>query len=65
MPNYDSQASLEDLIESENIGIESLHPGGLETTKELEDLCKVTENSRLLDIASRDRRGHLFFSGRI
>ena len=60
MPNYDSQASLEDLIESENIGIESLYPGGLETTKELEDLCKVTENSRLLDIASGTGEGTCF-----
>ena len=52
MPNYNTHPSLENLIESENIGIESLHPGGLETTKELADLCKVTENSRLLDVAS-------------
>jgi urocanate hydratase len=28
MPNYDSQPSLENLIESKNIGIESLHHGG-------------------------------------
>ena len=60
MPNYDSQPSLENLIESENIGIESLHPGGLETTKELADLCKVTENSRLLDIASGTGEGTCF-----
>jgi len=39
MPNYDSQLSLKNLIESKNIGIESLHPGGLETTKELANLC--------------------------
>ena len=52
MPNYDSQPSLENLIESKNIGIESLHPRGLETTKKLANLCKVTENSLLLDVAS-------------
>ena len=60
MPNYDSQASLEDLIESENIGIESLHPGGLEITKELADLYKITENSRVLDVASGTGEGTCF-----
>ena len=33
MPNYNTHPSLENLIESENIRIESLHSGGLETTK--------------------------------
>ena len=60
MPNYDSQPSLENLIESKNIGIESLHPGGLETTKELANLCKVTENSLLLDVASGTGEGTCF-----
>ena len=60
MPNYNTHPSLENLIESENIGIESLHPGGLETTKELEDLCKVTESSRLLDVASGTGEGTCF-----
>ena len=60
MPNCDSQPSLENLIESKNIGIESLHPGGLETTKELANLCKVTENSLLLDVASGTGEGTCF-----
>ena len=60
MRNYDTQPSLENLIESENIGIESLHPGALETTKELADLCKVTENSLLLDVASGTGEGTCF-----
>ena len=60
MPNCDSQPSLENLIESKNIGIESLHPGGLETTKELANLCKVTENSLLLDVASGTGEGTYF-----
>ena len=60
MPNYNTHPSLENLIESENIGIESLHPGGLGTTKELADLCKVTENSRLLDVASGTGEGTCF-----
>ena len=33
MPNYNTHPSLENLIESRNIRIESLHSGGLETTK--------------------------------
>ena len=60
MRNYDTHPSLENLIESENIGIESLHPGALETTKELADLCKVTENSLLLDVASGTGEGTYF-----
>ena len=60
MPNYDSQPSLENLIESKNIGIKSLHPRGLETTKELANLCKVTENSLLLDVASGTGEGTCF-----
>ena len=60
MRNYDTHPSLENLIESENIGIESLHPGALETTKELADLCKVTENSLLLDVASGTGEGTCF-----
>ena len=60
MPNYNTHPSLENLIESENIGIESFHPGGTETTKELADLCKITENSRLLDVASGTGEGTCF-----
>ena len=60
MRNYDYHPSLENLIESEFIGIESLHRGAVETTKELADLCKVTENSRLLDIASGTGEGTCF-----
>jgi len=32
----------------------------LKTTKELTDLCKVTENSRLLDVASGTGEGACF-----
>ena len=60
MPNYNTHPSLENLIESENIGIESFHPGEIETTKELAGLCKVTENSRLLDVASGTGEGTCF-----
>ncbi len=47
-----SKFSLEKLIESEGIGIEILHPGGLEITKELAELCRINENSYVLDVAS-------------
>ena len=60
MRNYDTHPSLENLIESENIGIVSLHPSALETTKELANLCKVTENSLLLDVASGTGEGTCF-----
>ena len=60
MPNYNTHPSLENLIESENIRIESLHSGGLETTKELAELCKVTEKFRLLEIAPGTGEGTRF-----
>lgn len=44
--------SLENLIETEDVGIEILHPGGLETTKELAGLCHIGKDSMVLDIAS-------------
>ena len=44
--------SLESLIESEDIGIEILHPGGLEITRELAELCHIGKDSLVLDVAS-------------
>lgn len=43
---------LERLIESEDLGLEVLHPGGLEITKELAELCKIGKDSFVLDVAS-------------
>lgn len=44
--------SLESLIETEDIGVEIFHPGGLEITRELADLCHVGKDTRVLDVAS-------------
>jgi len=44
--------SLENLVESGIIDVESLHPGGMVVTEELAELCCVNENTLLLDVAS-------------
>jgi ubiquinone/menaquinone biosynthesis C-methylase UbiE len=48
----DAKASLENLIESQDLGLEILHPGELEITKDLAELCHVGRNSKVLDVAS-------------
>jgi arsenite methyltransferase len=47
-----SKASLEALIESCDIGIESFHPGGTTLTLELAERCHVQGGSKVLDVAS-------------
>ena len=47
-----TKPSLENLVESGVLGVESLHPGGMTTTKELAELCRVNTNTSLLDVAS-------------
>lgn len=44
--------SLENLIESDHLGLATLHPGGLEITRELARLCQVGEDTTVLDVAS-------------
>jgi arsenite methyltransferase len=44
--------SLENLLENVDIGLEILHPGGLEITRELAHLCHVGAGARVLDVAS-------------
>lgn len=46
------KASLEALIESYDIGIESFHPGGVTLTLELAERCHVQRGSKVLDVAS-------------
>ena len=46
------QPSLENLVESEDLGFEILHPGGLEITRELANLCRIGKDSYVLDVAS-------------
>ena len=45
------EASLEALIETELLKVESLHPGGLELTEELAELCEVRRGSDVLELA--------------
>jgi SAM-dependent methyltransferase len=52
MTKNDTRPSLEALIESEDLGLEILHPGGLEITKELADLCHIDRGTIVLDVAS-------------
>jgi arsenite methyltransferase len=47
-----NRPSLEKLIESEDVGLEILHPGGLEITRELAQLCKIGKGTKVLDVAS-------------
>jgi SAM-dependent methyltransferase len=53
-PNIGSrgQASLEKLIESGVLKVPSLHPGGLELTRELAQLCKIGDGGAVLDLAA-------------
>ena len=44
--------SLESLVENEDLGIEILHPGGLDITGELAELCHIRKGSEVLDVAS-------------
>jgi arsenite methyltransferase len=44
--------SVENLLESLDLGEEVLHPGGLDTTRELAELCHLGSTTRVLDVAS-------------
>ncbi len=46
------QPSLENLIEKGDWGVEVFHPGGLDITRELAELCHVGRDVRVLDVAS-------------
>jgi hypothetical protein len=46
------QPSLEKLIETIDLGLEVLHPGGLEITRELAMLCHIGHQAKVLDVAS-------------
>lgn len=47
-----SKPSLERLVESGGIPLETLHPGGREITGELARLCRIGEGSSVLDVAA-------------
>ena len=43
--------SLEGLVETGILELESLHPGGLDTTQQLAEMCHIHRGDRLLDVA--------------
>lgn len=52
MGNDSSRPSLEALLESGGLSLDILHPGGLEITGELAELCNISRGSKVLDVAS-------------
>ncbi len=46
-----SRPSLEALVETGLLQMESLHPGGLETARELAEMCRIDGGTRVLDVA--------------
>jgi len=52
MTKIDEHPSLENLIEIEDVGLEILHPGGFEITRELAELCHIGKDTLVLDVAS-------------
>jgi ubiquinone/menaquinone biosynthesis C-methylase UbiE len=52
MTRIGKRLSLETLIETEDVGLEILHPGGLEITRELAELCHISKDTKVLDVAS-------------
>lgn len=56
------QASLEKLIESQVLKVESLHPGGVELTRELARLCRIENGGAVLDLASGTGESACFLS---
>lgn len=45
-------ASLEALVETGMLALDSLHPGGLETSRRLAELCGIASGTAVLDVAS-------------
>jgi ubiquinone/menaquinone biosynthesis C-methylase UbiE len=52
--------SLENLVETFDLGAEVLHPGGPQTTTELAELCYIRSKTRVLDVASGTGEGLCF-----
>jgi ubiquinone/menaquinone biosynthesis C-methylase UbiE len=52
MTTQPTRPSLEGLVEGEDLGFEILHPGGLDITQELAQLCGIKKDTSVLDAAS-------------
>lgn len=59
------EASLEAVVESYDLGIESLHPGGLQLTAELAALCDIRRGSQVLDVAAGTGEAACFLAERL
>lgn len=59
------QASLEKLIETEMLTVESLHPEGLAMTQELAHRCKLGQGAVVMDLASGTGESACFLSARL
>ncbi len=46
------RVSLEAVVESGNLDLAVFHPGGLESTRELAEMCHIGSGQQLLDVAS-------------
>jgi SAM-dependent methyltransferase len=49
---HEWRPSLEELIESVDLKLEVLHPGGLVITRELAELCRLGKGTKVLDVSS-------------
>ena len=56
--------SLENLLESEDLGLEILHPGGLAITEEMAVACQIGAESRVLEVASGTGESACFLAER-
>ncbi len=56
--------TLEHVLETEDFGIEVLHPGGLEITRELAELCAIGDGTAVLDVASGTGESACFLAER-
>ena len=59
------EASLESLIETELLKLQNLHPGGLELTEELAELCQVRRGTEVLELACGTGESACFLAERL
>lgn len=59
-----SKPSLEALVEAGELDIEVLHPGGLNITEELANLCGIEKSKHVLDVASGTGESACFLAER-
>ena len=60
----EDRPSLESLVEREDLGIETLHPGGLDITGELAGLCEIRPGTAVLEVASGTGESACFLARR-